>query len=371
MNELVCIDLPNGQQFVDRIKQAWDEGDAVFPLDQRLPAPGKAQLIAEISPTVIVGPHEESRVAGRPVEHGDALVVATSGSTGSPKAAVLTMDAVIASAKATSSRLNTSYADIWLACLPPSHVGGLSVITRSLIMGHRLIAVPTFSEEAYNEAAQNGATMVSLVSTALQRVDPHLYRTIVLGGAKPPANRPKNSVATYGMTETGSGVVYDGVPLTDVQIQIRDSVIFIKCPMLFRGYRDGSSPIDSDGWYRTGDMGSISTDGVLSVEGREGDLIITGGENVWPDTVETAIISHDHISDVCVAGVVDPIWGHSVHAWIVTSDEHLVTLNEIRDHVKRTLPAFCAPQHIHIVPSIPRTAIGKPQRALLAARLNN
>ncbi|MSZ97234.1 MAG: AMP-binding protein, partial [Actinobacteria bacterium] len=369
MNELVCIDLPNGPAFVDRLKQAWDEGDAVFPLDQRLPATAKAKLINAVSPTIIVSPNNEAQLSGTHVEPGDALVVATSGSTGNPKAVVLTMNAVIASAEATSNRLQVSGDDAWLACLPPSHVGGLSVITRSLVMGNRVIAVPLFSESSYIEASNNGATMVSLVATALQRVDASLYRTIVLGGARPPVDRPSNSVTTYGMTETGSGVVYDGIPLDNVEIEIRDSVIFIKCPMMFRCYRDGITPLDSDGWFRTGDRGSLSPTGVLTVEGREGDLIITGGENVWPEMVEDAIITHARIQEVCVGGVPDPTWGHSVHAWIVTSPGSDISLDDVRGQVKETLPAYCAPQHIHIVESIPRTAIGKPQRASLVASL--
>jgi len=370
VNELVCIDLPSGPAFVDRLKKAWDEGDAVFPLDQRLPAVAKATLISAVSPTIILSPHDEVRVAGSHVASGDAIVVATSGSTGNPKAVVLTLDAVIASAAATSNRLQVSQDDAWLACLPPSHVGGLSVITRSLIMGNRLIAVPSFTEANYEDAAKEGATLVSLVATALQRVDPSLYRIIVLGGSKPPTNRPANTVTTYGMTETGSGVVYDGVPLNNVEIEVREKVVFIRCPMMFRCYRDGSSPLDSQGWFRTGDIGSLSTDGVLSIEGREGDLIITGGENVWPEVVESAIISHAYVRDVCVAGVPDPQWGHSVHAWIVISSDNTLTLDELRGHVKETLPAYCAPQQVHFVENIPRTAIGKPQRASLVASLN-
>jgi len=135
--------------------------------------------------------------------------------------------------------------------------------------------------------------------------------------------------------------------------------------MLLRAYRDGTVPLDSNGWFCTSDRGSLTDDGVLSIEGRDGDLIITGGENVWPEIVEDALRDFESITDLCVAGVADPEWGHAVHVWIVTSDPHLISLDAVRDHVKKTLPAHCAPQHVHYVSEIPRTALGKPQRSLL------
>ena len=352
---------------VERIKRAWDHGDAIFPLDQRLPAPARADVMATIRPTVVHDSRSDIRMDGDPVEPGDAVVVATSGTTGRPKGVVLTHDAVVASARATSSRLGVTATDAWLACLPPSHVGGLSVILRSIVMGTRLSAVDGFSVEAYEQAASDGATLVSLVATALRRVDPTLYRTIVLGGARPPADRPTNTVTTYGMTETGSGVVYDGVPLEGVEVRVIDGVVHLRCPMLLRAYRDGSVPLDQDGWFRTGDIGTF-IDGRLSVEGREGDLIITGGENVWPDQVESVIATMDGVREVCVAGVADPEWGQSVVAWIVGDTDDLA-LERVREHVKESLPAHCAPRRVVRVGSIPRTNLGKPRRAELVSSL--
>ena len=360
--------MPCGDQFVSRVKRAWDNGDAIFPLDQRLPTPARHDVLAAIKPTVIATHDNETKWDGEPVEDGDAVVVATSGTTGTPKGVILTHDAVAASAHATSQRLSVTDADAWLACLPVSHVGGLSVILRSLVTGTRLLTAPQFSVEAYVDAAKKGATLVSLVATALQRVDASLYRTIVLGGAKPPIDRPANTVTTYGMTETGSGVVYDGVPLEGVEISVIDHVIHLRAPMLMRAYRDGTVPFTKDGWFRTGDRGSF--DGTtLSVEGREGDLIITGGENVWPDSVEERLRHHTKIADVCVAGTPDSEWGQIVTAWIVTKDDLDISLDEIRDFTKQSLPAHCAPKAIVRVAEIPRTSLGKPMRSHLVATL--
>ncbi|NBU36794.1 MAG: AMP-dependent synthetase [Actinobacteria bacterium] len=364
MNELVCLDLPLGGAFVDRLRRAWDDGDAVFPLDQRLPAPARALLTEAVAPTMVHDGTDDVRVGGTPVEPGDAVVVATSGSSGSPKGVVLTHDAVSASARAVHTRLNVTSADTWLACLPPAHIGGLSVVMRSIVTGTPCISVDGFSPESYDSAAAHGATLVSLVATALQRVDPGRYRTIVLGGARPPADRPPNCVATYGMTETGSGIVYDGIPLDGVELEVRDGIIHVRGPMLMRGYRNAPSTIDADGWLRTGDIGSIGADGRVSVEGREGDLIITGGENVWPEAVEASLMSHAAITDCCVVGRPDPEWGQSVHAFIVSTED--MSLAEVREHCKLTLPSHAAPKHVHRVDAIPRTALGKPRRGDLA-----
>ena len=364
MRELVCLDMPLGSAFVDRLQRAWDDGDAIFPLDQRLPASARDRVLRAVRPTVISDASGDRRLDGEPVETDDAVVVATSGTTGDPKAAILTHSAVAASAQATSQRLGVTSSDCWFACLPPAHVGGLSVVTRALLTQTRLITTDRFTPEAYNDAADNGATLVSLVATALARVDASRYRTIVLGGARPPSDRPANCVTTYGLTESGSGVVYDGRPLDGVEIDIRDGVVHLRAPMMCRGYRDGTVPFDRDGWFRTGDLGAFDN-GVLQVFGREGDLIVTGGENVWPEDVEAAISSMPHVRDVCVAGVADPEWGSAVHAWIVS--DTTLTLEQVRDHVKRTHPAWCAPRAIHQVAEIPRTALGKPQRHLLVA----
>jgi len=338
----------------------------------RLPPAAASALVAAMQAAVVFdadGEHALDNAA--PTESGDALVVATSGSTGVPKGVVLTHDAVAASAEATSARLNVGDDDHWLACLPLAHVGGLSVVTRALHRGVGLTVLPRFDAEEVTVAAKRGATLTSLVTTALQRIDPSIFRCIVLGGSRPPADRPANTVATYGMTETGSGVVYDGIPLAGVEIRIAtDEEILIRCPMMLRGYRDGTTPIDRDGWLHTGDLGGWIDDETsgrrLHVHGRAGDLIITGGENVWPEAVEAALATHPLVLDAAVAGRPDPVWGQRVTAWIVAADPAAPpTLAQLRDHVGATLPAFMAPRELITVDQVPRTALGKVQRAML------
>ncbi len=346
MSRLVALDRPGGPEFVDELQRIWDAGDAVFPVDQRLPAAARRDLCVAMR-------------VGDEVESGDALVVATSGSTGAPKGVVLTHESVAASALATSERLGVRAGDHWLACLPLSHVGGLSVVTRALELGTKLTVLPSFDAAA---VARSDATLVSLVATALDRIDATRFRTIVLGGSRPPDHRPANCVATYGMTETGSGVVYDGVPLDGVEVDITpDGEIRLRAPMLLRCYRDGTSPVDADGWFATGDLGERLPDGRLYVAGRRGDLIITGGENVWPEAVEAALADHPGVADVMVRGVEDPEWGQLVEALVVPVGDP-PTLASIRAHVKQRHPAFMAPKCLTLVGSLPRTSLGKLRR---------
>ncbi len=364
MNELVCLDLPAGPSFVEQINRAWDMGDAVFPLDQRLPETLRQRVLDSVAPTVVVSASgERTKLPGRPTEPGDAVVVATSGSTGEPRGVVLTHTAIQASASATSARLGVTDADTWLACLPLSHVGGLSVVLRSILFGTAVQVAPSFSVDIYDSSARQGCTLVSLVSTALLRIDPSKYRKILLGGSPPPIQLPDNVVTTYGLTETGSGVVYDGRPLDGVDIRIVDQEIQLRCPMMMRQYRDGSSSLTTDGWLPTGDLGFFENE-LLCVSGRRSDLIVSGGENIWPHVVEQSLSTCDAIIDVCVTATVDPEWGQVVTAWVVSSNDR-PSLKQLRDHVKETLPAFCAPRLLHFVDVIPRTSLGKPIRSLL------
>lgn len=370
MARLVALDLPGGPAFAAAVRRVWDAGDAVLPVDQRLPAAARATLLSTMAPSArIDADGEHPLVGGRPVETGDALVMPTSGSTGVPKGVVLTHAALDASARATSARLGVTDDDHWLACLPLAHIGGFSVLTKAWSTGTRLTVLPGFDADAVMAAAAAGCTLVSLVATALARIDPARFRVIVLGGSRPPADRPANTVATYGLTETGSGIVYDGRPLDGVEIRVDDDGgIRVRGPMLLRCYRDGTDPTDADGWFATGDLGAWLADGRLHVAGRRGDLIITGGENVWPETVEDALRRHPGVRDVAVAGVSDAEWGQRVVAWVVPADPtDPPSLADLRAVVSERHPAFMAPKERVVIDEVPRTALGKVVRSALAS----
>ena len=362
MPKLTALNLPGSPDFVHALQSVWERGDAVFPLDRRLPMAAQRSMLQGFGVATVISEDGEAALSdGEPVEPGDALVIATSGSSGPPKAAVLTHAAVEASARATSERLQVTDDDHWLACLPLAHVGGLSVITRSLITGTTLTVIDGFDADVVSASE---ATLVSLVTTALQRIDPSLFRAIVLGGARPPVDRPPHCIATYGLTETGSGVVYNGKPLNSVEIEIRDDEVHLRGPMLLRCYRDGTSPLTSDGWLPTGDLGFLRDDGSLHVEGRRGDVINTGGEKVWPDDVERQLIQHPDIHDVAVTGLPDNEWGQIVAAFVVSARPNL-SLDEIRAHCRAQLPGYALPKQLELVKAIPRTALGKVRRSEL------
>ncbi|MHB8506963.1 MAG: class I adenylate-forming enzyme family protein [Acidimicrobiales bacterium] len=368
MPELVAIDLEAGPAWVDAVRRIWDGGNAALPLDRRLAAPARAAVLAGLGAGAVVDAAGRTPLgAGRPVEPGDALVMATSGTTGEPKGVVLTHDAVTASALATSARLGVDPAmHRWLACLPLSHVGGLTVITKALATGATLTVLPGFDRDAVL-AASGPEVLVSLVPTALRRVGAGHFHTVVLGGSAPPDRLPANVRATYGMTETGSGVVYDGLPLDGVEVSVdpADGQIRLRGPMLLRSYRDGTRPFDADGWFATGDAGRW-LDGRLVVDGRLSELIITGGENVWPASVEAILAQHPSVGEVAVAGRPDEEWGERVVAWVVpAAGTPPPTLDALRALVRERLAAFAAPRELVVVPALPKTAIGKLQRGRL------
>lgn len=342
-----------GQAFVDAMFRAWDAGDAVLPVDPRLPSTASRRLRRALG-------------AGEAIGGDVALVVATSGTTGDSKGVELTHAAVAASAEATSGFLGVDPSiHRWLACLPLAHVGGLSVVTRAHHTSTPVTVHDGFDADAVDAAARAGCTHVSLVATAMARVDTSAWTQIVLGGSAPPADRPDNSVATYGLTETGSGVVYDGVPLPGVEVGIVDDEILLRGPMIACRYRDGTPVVDADGWLRTGDVGRMSH-GRLEVIGRADDMIVTGGENVHPDPVERRLRAHPAIVDAAVVGRADPEWGQRVVAVIEPVDADVIPdLAELRDWVRAEFPAWAAPKELVVRATLPRTALGKIRRSAL------
>lgn len=322
---------------------AWERGDAVLPIDPSLPAPARARLLEELRP-------------GDEVEVGDALVVATSGTTGTPRGVVLTHAAVQASVAAVHRRLEVDTAtDRWLACLPLSHVGGLLVVVRALLTGTAF----TFG----GGESTGDATLVSVVPTLLDRMDTSRFRVVLVGGAADSRDRADNVVHTYGMTETAGGVVYDGVPLDGTEVRFdQQGQVEVRGPSLMRCYRDGADPKGPGGWMPTGDVGEV-VGGRVVIHGRASELIITGGENVWPGPVEAVLQTHPGVADVAVVGRPDEEWGERVVAVVVPTDStRPPNLGELRSWVKDQLPAYSAPHELVLAESLPRTAAGKLRR---------
>jgi O-succinylbenzoic acid--CoA ligase len=214
-------------------------------------------------------------------------------------------------------------------------------------------------------AATLGATHVSVVRTQLARYDIGGYYRVLLGGARPPHELPDNVVTTWGMTETGSGVVYDGYPLEGVELVAVNGELCVRTPTLFRSYRNAARPtiVGPDGrddWFPTGDGGEV-VEGRVRVRGRLGFVINTGGEKLWPEDLESILAAVDGISDVAVTGVDDPEWGQRVVALVVGDGNNHDDV--IRQVAGERLGPWAKPKEIRYVVAIPRTSNGKIRRA--------
>ena len=301
--------------------------------------------------------------------------IRTSGTTGEAKAVELTYANHVASATASADALGVDPADRWLCPLPLHHVGGLGVLVRCAINHTTAVLHDGFDASRVKaELEGGGVTLASLVPTMLVRLreaglrhTPGL-RAIALGGGPIPAGLLEWAagagipvVPVYGMTETCSQVVAGspGRPLHGVELRIaEDGEILVRGPMVARG------SVGADGWLHTGDSGRRDTDGLLHVEGRLKDLIVTGGENVAPLEVEQALLAHPAVADAGVAGLPDAEWGEVVTAFVVLSGA--ASVEELLAWSRERLQGFKAPKTIHVVDSLPRNSGGKLLRDRLA-----
>jgi O-succinylbenzoic acid--CoA ligase len=346
----------------------------------RLTMPERATLLATAAEAGI--PHPQA-----------AVILQTSGTTGAPRAAVLTRPALVASATASAANLGWQDDDCWLLCLPIARVGGLSILTRCLA-ARRCVALHAAFDPVLlpHWVAEEGTSLVSLVPTMLVRIlDAHpdwtcptRLRAVLLGGAAASPRllaraleRRLPVVVTYGLTETCSQVTatrYDarfapadegvGMPLPDIAVRIANGHIEVKGATLMAGYWN-EPPLASGTWFDTGDLGTIDAHGCLHVHSRRTDLIVTGGENVYPAEVEAVLETFPGIAAAGVFGVPDEIWGQTVAAALVT-DARCLADAALLDHVDGRLAPYKRPRHVCFVPRLPQTAAGKLDRAALA-----
>jgi o-succinylbenzoate---CoA ligase len=306
---------------------------------------------------------------------GPALV-ATSGSSGSPKQVVLPRTAVLASAAASAARLGGS--GPWVLALPSSYVAGLNVVVRSLVAGHR----PRLLGDRTPAGVPLPGGFLSLVPTQLHRWldDPgdraaiaDMGGVLVGGGPVDPALKERAAaagvrlVATYGMAETCGGCVYDGLPLDGVGLEVAaDGRIRISGPTLFERYLDdepATRTVLVDGWFVTSDAGRLDEEGRLTVLGRVDDMVVSGGVNVPAAAVASRLREHPAVREAEVVGLPDPEWGNRVVAVLtLVEPTPTFTLDQARDWVGALHPRAWAPRAVVVVPEMPMLANGKVDR---------
>jgi O-succinylbenzoic acid--CoA ligase len=354
------------------IAECWARDDAVAILDPRSPKIRINERLAALAPHRLIdadGVHELDPHTP-PLTPGSRIVITTSGTTGPPKAIVHTEANLLASAHSIRERLSISANDVWFCPLSPVYIGGLAVIARSLLLGNRVLMSKKLDQVSVDNALASGATLTVAVTAALPSVDLNGFRSVLLGAQPPPEQVPANAIVTYGMTETGSGLIYDGRPLSGVEVRIVNDVIELRGPMIAKYYRNGAAILDGDGWLTTGDLGSWSEDGALRVLGRASELINSGGYKVNPLRVEAAVNAKfgDDLGDLCVVATTDDRFGEAV-TLVITSPTapDLDTLRNRLDSLER----HELPRKIIAVESIPRTETGKPMRKSLGRRLSS
>ena len=334
----------------------------------------------------------------------DHAILFTSGTTGHPKGVRLTLANHVASAYASAQRLGVHPQDRWLACMPLYHVGGLAIVLRSAIYGTSVVLQARFDARTVMRSLQRDRiTAISLVPTMLTRLldaaagasFPAALRFVLLGGGPIPedlvrrATRKGVPIApTYGLTEAASqvatlapeeaeahgasiGRALPGLELRVVDAQNRDQPptmpgeICVRGPQVMAGYLDRpdeTQRVLREGWLHTGDIGALSSDGYLTLLDRRSDLIVSGGENVYPAEVEAGRLSHPDVAAAVVVGRPDPTWGQVVHAFVVAKLARKPLPQELIAYCRGRLAGFKLPRRVHLVPSLPRTPSGKLRR---------
>lgn len=365
MASLLALDFALGPDLETALRRCVDENQSFCVLDQRLSPSQREQEVRALGATHVATPDQcFSLRAGVEVDDGVGLVMLTSGSGGRPKAVEHTWASLRASAEITQESLRRDGPPVWFPCLPANHIGGLAVLLRGILSDAELL----WDEHCdISSAASRGATHVSVVRAQLFRHDVSGFDAVLLGGARPPGELPDNVLSTWGMTETGSGVVYNSRPLRDVEVVAVQGQICVRTPTLFRSYRDGprpriTGPDGADDWFPTGDGGEV-IDGVLKVRGRLGYVINTGGEKIWPEELEVVLSRVTGVHDVAVTSVADEEWGERVVALVVSETTDLD--QELRVAANEQIGPWAKPKEIRYVQAIPRTANGKVRRNVL------
>ena len=354
-------------RFLGRVFGGLRGGAEIVLQNTRLTPAERAAQLASIEAV----PH-----AGEP-----ATLLFTSGTTGSPKAARLALDNHLANARAACEVLGLDATSRFLCTLPLFHVGGLAIAFRCQLSGATLLLHERFDAQAVARALCSGATHVSLVASTLARVldacafFPPGVRAALVGGGPVPAPLLERALRaglpvlqTYGLTETSSMATCErpgaadgqtaGLPMPGLEVRIAGAEIEVRGPQVMRGYL-GSPKVA--GFFPTGDLGELDGRGRLVVHARRTDLIVSGGENVYPAEVEAALLAHPAVREAAVLPAPDDRWGQVGVAYVATDAAE----SELRAFLAGRLAKFKIPARFVPVAALPRNAAGKVDRRAL------
>ena len=385
----VAIELEAGLEYAVFLHALMKLGAVAYPLNTRLSDAERRAELARAEPVLTIDGdsldlgHTEADLPLLGEQDLDDLHcrILTSGTSGVARPVGLTYGNHLWSAVGSAFNLGVEPSDRWLCCLPLFHVGGLSILMRSVIYGTTAVVHDGFDVDRIATSLEgDGVTVLSVVTTQLTRlleagVDLLPLRAILVGGGPVPEEvlaealgRGATVVQTYGLTEAASQVTTlspneaherlgsAGRPLLTTHLRISDGEILVQGPTVAPGFADEA------GWLHTGDLGRIDEEGFLYVEDRLGDLIVTGGENVLPTEVEEVLLKHPGVADAAAIGRSDHEWQEAVTAVVVLRADAEVSAEELLAHCAAELAGFKIPKRIEFASELPRTPAGKLMR---------
>jgi long-chain acyl-CoA synthetase len=344
-----------------------------------------------------------------------AVLLYTSGTSGAPKGVELTHRNLKSNCDAIIEAVGFDDSDRFLCVLPPFHVFGLTAnILVPIIRGLSVFAIPRFSPAAVLRAIASWNPTVFLAVPSMYNAllrqksagkDAFRGFKILVSGGEPLPEKIENEFATrfgvpllegYGLTETSPVVSLSvpgaykqgavGRPVASVGVRVIDEAgsdvldgddgeIVVSGPSVMRGYHNQPAEtarvINREGWFSTGDIGHIDSDGFLFITGRRKEMMIVGGENVFPREIETVISQHPAVEETAVIGATDPSRGEVPIAFVTVAEGKQVTESEVRAFARQRLAGYKSPRAVHIVDELPKGPTGKVSKKDLRATFDS